>query len=82
MDKLKTEYYKTRDDGVIIVVTKATNNCMIRQVETGGLHDEAFDVGYKSEDGNYYPSNYTYISTDIEIIKQPNFNEPTLYAEG
>ena len=72
---IKTEYFKTRDDGVIIVVTKATNGCMIRQVETGSLQNEAYDVGYLGEDGNYYSSNYTYVSTGIEIKKGVDINE-------
>jgi hypothetical protein len=67
MSKVRTEYFKTRDDGVVIVVTKSTNNCMIRKVETGSLYEEAYDVGYLGEDNNYHPSNYTYMPTNIEI---------------
>jgi hypothetical protein len=70
MNKPKTDYFKTRDDGVIIVVTRPCNGKMIRQIETGSLTDEAHDVGYKGEDGNYYPSMYTYASTEIDIVKE------------
>jgi hypothetical protein len=75
MSKVRTEYFKTRDDGVVIVVTKSTNNCMIRKVETGELYEEAYDVGYLAVDDKYYPTNFSYVPTDIEIIV-PEINVP------
>lgn len=42
--ELKTKYYKTRNDGVILVVTQTNNNCYIKQVETGALCTRAVDI--------------------------------------
>lgn len=69
MNKIITEYLKTRDDGVIIVITKATNNCYIIQMETGGLFDEAHDIGYVDEYNQYHPTKYSYALTNIPIKK-------------
>lgn len=63
-----TEFYNLRKDGTLLVVTKTTNNCYIRQVETGNLYEEAIDIGYyDSVSKQYFASNYTYEETDIEI---------------
>ena len=64
-----TEYYSTRQDGTILVITKPTNNCYLRQVETGQLYGEAIDVGYFGSDNQYHATKYTYESTD-EIIEK------------
>lgn len=71
---IKTEYYTTRNGGVILVKTYSTENKYIKQAETGLEYDEAIDAGVEV-DGKYYPKNYTYIETekDIEInIDNPN----------
>lgn len=63
---IKTEYYTTRNDGVVLVKTYSTEKRYIKQVETGLEYDEAIDVGHLVN-GSYKPLNYTYIETDKEI---------------
>ena len=58
---IKREYYKTRNDGVILYRTYSTEGFQIKQVETGIIYDEAIDVE---------KANYTYIETDIKIEEQ------------
>ena len=62
---IKTEYYTTRNDGVILVRTYSTENKYIKQVETGLEYDTAIDIGVY--DNEYKPLKYTYIETDKEI---------------
>ena len=62
-----TEYYSTRQDGTILVITKPTNNCYIRQVEASQLYSEAIDVGYFGSDNQYHATKFTYETTDIAI---------------
>ena len=63
---IKTEYYSTRTDGVILVKTYSTENKYIKQPETNLEYDIAIDVG-EVELGIYKPKNYTYEETDNEI---------------
>lgn len=63
---IKTEYFKIRDDGVILVKTYSTNNKYIKQLETNLEYDIAIDVGIL-ENGIYKSKNYTYEETDNEI---------------
>jgi hypothetical protein len=63
---IKTEYFKTRDDGVILVKTYSTDNKYIKQLETNLEYDFAIDVGVE-EKGVYKPKKYTYEETDVEI---------------
>ena len=63
---IKTEYYTTRNDGVILVRTYSTENKYIKQVETGLEYTEAIDVG-QYVNGVYKPLKYNYIETDKEI---------------
>ena len=63
---IKTEYYDTRTDGVILVKTYSTENKYIKQLETNLEYDIAIDVG-EVELGIYKPKNYTYEETDNEI---------------
>ena len=65
---IKTEYYSTRTDGVILVKTYSTENKYIKQLETNLEYDIAIDVG-EVELGIYKPKNYTYEETD-ELIKE------------
>ena len=65
---IKTEYYDTRTDGVILVKTYSTENKYIKQLETNLEYDIAIDVG-EVELGIYKPKNYTYEETD-ELIKE------------
>lgn len=65
---IKTEYYSTRTDGVILVKTYSTENKYIKQLETNIEYDIAIDVGIL-ENGIYKPKNYTYEETD-ELIKE------------
>ena len=63
---IKTDFFKIRNDGVILVKTYSTENKYIRQVETGLEYDEAVDIGVY-EKGVYKPKNYTYVETDKDI---------------
>ena len=65
---IKTEYYSTRTDEVILVKTYSTENKYIKQLETNLEYDIAIDVG-EVELGIYKPKNYTYEETD-ELIKE------------
>lgn len=65
---IKTEYFNTRNDGVILVKTYSTENKYIKQLETNLEYDIAIDVGIL-ENGIYKPKNYTYEETD-ELIKE------------
>ena len=65
---IKTEYFNTRNDGVILVKTYSTENKYIKQLETNLEYDIAIDVGIL-ELGEYKPMNYTYEETD-ELIKE------------
>lgn len=74
---IKPEFYKTREDGVDLYISKSKNNKMILQVETGIEYDEAIDVGDK-----YNPTvdfghesekiRYTYEETEKEIEREDN----------
>ena len=63
---IKTEYFNTRNDGVILVKTYSTENKYIKQLETNIEYDIAIDIGIL-ENGIYKPKNYTYEETDNEI---------------
>ena len=63
---IKTEYFNTRNDGVVLVKTYSTENKYIKQLETNLEYDIAIDVG-EVELGIYKPKNYTYEETDNEI---------------
>ena len=63
---IKTEYFNTRNDGVILVKTYSTENKYIKQLETNLEYDIAIDVG-EVELGIYKSKNYTYEETDNEI---------------
>ena len=71
---IKTEYYATRNDGVILVKTYSTENKYIKQAETGLEYDEAIDVGVEVG-GKYYPKNYTYIETEKGIVYEEHIKE-------
>ena len=63
---IKTEYFNTRNDGVILVKTYSTENKYIKQLETNLEYDIAIDVG-EVDLGIYKSKNYTYEETDNEI---------------
>ena len=64
---IKTEYYDTNDNGMILVKTYSTENKFIRQLETGLDYEIASDVGVE-ENGIYKPKNYTYEETDEVLL--------------
>ena len=68
---IKTEYFNTRNDGVVLVKTYSTENKYIKQLETNLEYDIAIDVG-EVELGIYKPKNYTYEETDNEIKEDEN----------
>lgn len=63
---IKTEYYATRNDGVLLVKSYSTRKKYILQNETGLEYDVAIDVGVY-EYGEYHPLKYTYIETEKDI---------------
>lgn len=68
---IKTEYFNTRNDGVILVKTYSTENKYIKQLETNLEYDIAIDVGIE-ENNIYKPKFYSYEETDKIIeINQP-----------
>ena len=68
---IKTEYYGTRTDGVILVKTYSTENKYIEQLETNLEYNIAIDVGIE-ENNIYKPKFYSYEETDKIIeINQP-----------
>lgn len=60
---IKTEFYKTRDDGVDLYRTYSDRNMMIQKDGTEQMYDEAIDVEN---------SGYTYTETDIPIEGETN----------
>ena len=60
---VKTEFYRTREDGVDLYRTYSDANKTILQVETGYEYDEAVDVA--DENGNI---RYTYEETEKDIM--------------
>ena len=68
---IKTEYYSTRTDGVVLVKTYSTENKYIKQLETNLEYDIAIDIGIE-ENNIYKPKFYSYEETDKIIeINQP-----------
>ena len=68
---IKTEYFNTRNDGVVLVKTYSTENKYIKQLETNLEYDIAIDVGIE-ENNIYKPKFYSYEETDKIIeINQP-----------
>ena len=68
---IKTEYYSTRTDGVVLVKTYSTENKYIKQLETNLEYDIAIDVGIE-ENNIYKPKFYSYEEIDKIIeINQP-----------
>ena len=64
--EVKTEYYATRNDGVLLVKSYSTRKKYILQNETGLEYDVAIDIGVY-EYGEYRPLKYTYIETEKDI---------------
>lgn len=62
---IKTEFYRTREDGINLYRTYSDINKYILQVETGIEYDEAVDVA--DENGNI---KYTYEETEKEIERE------------
>ena len=62
---IKTEFYRTRTDGVDLYKTYSDENKIILQTETGYEYGEAIDVA--DENGNIA---YTYEETDKEIERE------------
>ena len=60
---IKTEFYRTREDGLDLYRTYSDINKYILQVETGIEYDEAIDVSDKN--GNI---RYTYEETEKDIM--------------
>lgn len=65
---IKTEFYRTREDGIDLYRTYSDSNKYILQVETGIEYDEAIDVA--DENGNI---RYTYEETEKDIEKEENY---------
>ena len=75
---IKTEFHKTREDGIDLYRTYSDSNKTILQVETGIEYNEAIDVGDK-----YNPTvdfghesekiRYTYEETEKDIEREENY---------
>ena len=52
------EFYKTREDGVNLFVTKSTKGLKIRKLGTNEVYDEAVDIE---------TADYLYEETDVPI---------------
>lgn len=68
---IKTEYFMTRSDNVILVRTYSTENKYIRQIETDLEYNEAIDIGELVGD-KYKPIKYSYVETDKPIEEEEN----------
>ena len=55
---IKPKFYKTREDGVNLYISKSDNGFKILQAETGIVYDEAIDVE---------TANYTYQETEEKV---------------
>lgn len=67
---IKQEYYKTRNDGVVLFKTYSDTNKYVKQVETNRVYPVAIDV---------YPIKYTYIEVEKEETKATTFNLPNIF---
>ena len=71
---IKTEYYTTRNDGVLLVKTYSDSNKYIKQAETGLEYTDAIDICVEVCD-KYYHKNYTYVETEKEIVYEEHIKE-------
>lgn len=74
---VETRFFRTREDGVILVQTVSTKGKMLLQKETGLLFPDPIDVGEKYFDEKtfevkYKPKFYTYIETDEPVVREEN----------
>lgn len=67
---IKTEFYRTREDGIDLYRTYSDSNKYILQVETGIEYDEAIDVADKN--GNI---RYTYKETEKDIEREEDYEQ-------
>lgn len=69
----KCEYYKTRNDGVMLVRTYSDSNFYIQKENTDEKYSEAIDIGIaymENGETKYKPKFYSYIETDEQIIEE------------
>ena len=75
---IECKLFRIREDGVILVQSKSTENKMLLQKETGLLMPDPIDVGDRYFDERafevkYKPKFYTYIETDKDLeLKEEN----------
>lgn len=72
-ENIKTEFFKTREDGVPLVKTYSVNKKMIVKSGTDEMYDVAIDVGVLIHIGNedkWFPEKYIYDETDIDVSEQ------------
>lgn len=68
---IKTEFFKTRQDGVNLVRTYSDSNFQIKQINTGNIYDAAIDIGiFTTINGveGWYPRDYNYEETN-ELVE-------------
>lgn len=58
---IRKDYYKTRNDGVILYRTFSDKGLMIHKLGTQEIYEEAIDIAGAS---------YTYEETDIQIDRE------------
>ena len=67
------EFYKTREDGVVLYRTYSDANLMIRKVDTEEVYSEAVDVENAT---------YTYVETEYVIeVEEEAFEEANKIIE-
>ena len=77
---VKCEFYRIREDGVLLVQSKSTEGKMLLQLESDLLMKDPIDVGEKYFDPvafevKYRPVYYTYIETDEKIPEDESKEE-------
>lgn len=73
--EIKQEYYKTRNDGVVLFKTYSDTNKYVKQVETNRVYPVAIDV---------YPIKYNYVEISEEeyqasLKPKATFNLPNMF---
>lgn len=63
---IKTDFYKTRNDGVNLYLTYSTENLMIQKVGTDEIYSEAIDVEN---------NDFIYVETETPISSEEDLNE-------
>ena len=73
---IKTDYFKTTNDGKVLVKTYSTTNMYIMKTNGKVEYLSAIDIGIWCDSTNSYkPLNCSYVETDIPIKREVEKNE-------